>query len=316
MSKLRAAVVGVGYLGRFHAQKYASLSNQVEFVGVCDTFKENGQKIAAELKTQYFSNVEELIGKIDVATVATTTTTHYEIAKKLLAAGVHLLVEKPLAATLAQAQELEKLADAKKLVLQVGHIERFNPAFRALEKNLKDKEIKPVFFEAFRLAPFKPRALDVDVVTDLMIHDIDLMTSVIKEKIVKIEAVGTKVLTNTFDLAEASFIFESGRKGTISVNRTYPHAVRTVSVYADRQHYFADLGAATLTTIDRQIADIYSTAAPFQTIESVEKKDAMLEETQAFLSAVRNEIPCQVPAREGVLAIEIMERVLESIRQN
>ncbi len=312
MKKLRAAVIGVGYLGRFHAQKYASLSDQVEFVGVCDTFSENAKRVADELNVKAFSNVEDLIGKIDVATVATTTTTHYDVAKSLLNAGIHLLVEKPMAATLKQAQELEKIANTKKLVLQVGHIERFNPSFVALTKN----EFTPVAFEAFRMAPFKPRALDVDVVTDLMIHDIDLMTSIMKDEVVSVRAVGSKVLTNTFDIAQATFTFKSGRKGMISANRVYPHAVRSVSVYGDRMHYFADLGSGTLTKIERRISDIHATTPPLQSVETVEKKDAMLEETKAFLQAVRGEIPCAIPASQGVLAIALMEQVLESIRKS
>lgn len=310
MKKLRAAVVGVGYLGRFHAQKYASLVEHIEFVGVCDTLSENAKKVADELKTTPFDRVEDLIGKIDVATIATTTTTHYEVAKKLLSAGIHLLVEKPLAATLKQAQELEALANQKKVILQVGHIERFNPAFVALEKKVTGAN----FFEAFRLAPFKPRALDVDVVTDLMIHDIDLMTTIIKDEVVDVRAVGSKVLTNTFDIAQANFTFKSGRKGVISVNRVYPHAVRSVSVYGDRIHYFADLGASTLTTVERQIDDIYATTPPNQSVESVTKYDAMLEETKAFLQAVRGERACAVPAKQGVQAIALMESVLSCIR--
>lgn len=312
MKKLRAAVVGVGYLGRFHAQKYAALSDQVELVGVCDTQIESAKKVAEELKTKAFGSIDELIGKIDLATVATTTTMHYPTAKKLLEAGIHLLVEKPLTETLSQAQELEQIAINKKLILQVGHIERFNPSFVALIK----KNLKPIAFEAFRLAPFKPRALDVDVVTDLMIHDIDLMMTVMQEEVVNVRAVGAKIMTHTFDMAHATFTFKSGRRGIISANRVYPHAVRTVSVYQDRIHYFADLGNATLTKIERQIENIYETTPPNQTTESVEKKDAMLEETKAFLAAVRGERPCAVPSTNGIQAIALMETVLDSIRNS
>lgn len=309
MKKLRAAVVGVGYLGRFHAQKYASLNQDIEFVGVCDVFSEQAKKIAEELKTKSFSNVTDLIGKIDIATVATTTTSHYEVAKTLLNAGIHLLVEKPLAATLEQAQELQVIAQTKGLILQVGHIERFNPAFVELKKSI----IKPSAFEAFRLAPFKPRALDVDVITDLMIHDIDLMTSVIHEEISNIDAVGTKIMTPTLDMAHAIFTFKSGKKGSIVVNRCYPHAVRTVSVFSDRKHWFADLGQFSVACLDRSHAEM-TTLEPVK-VESllVEKYDAMLAETKAFIQAVRGEADCLVPARDGVKSIEIMERVLARI---
>lgn len=308
--RLRGAVVGVGYLGRFHAQKYAQLSDTVELVGVCDSLKTNADKIAGELNVKAYTNPKDLIGKVDVVTIATTTTTHHEVAKLFLENGIHCLVEKPLAANLQQAQELKAIASQKNLVLQVGHIERFNPAFVELKKHVKS----PLYFEALRLAPFKPRALDVDVVTDLMIHDIDLMTSVMNSPIKSIQAQGSKVMTHTFDLASALFTFVNGAKAHITVNRCYPHAVRTVSVFEEKTHFFADLGQGTLTQSTRKIEDIYAAVMPESQVIQTEKKDAMLEETKAFFAAVSGRSPCPVPAQSGVQAIEIMEKVLELIK--
>lgn len=308
--KLRAAVVGVGYLGRFHAQKYASLKEEVELVGVCDARAEQSQKVAQELAVKSFSQVDDLIGKVDVATVATQTSVHYEVAKKLLNAGIHLLVEKPLTVTSKEGEDLRQIAIQKKLVLQPGHIERYNPSFLELKKLVQNVQ----GVEAFRLAPFKPRALDVDVCTDLMIHDIDLMLNLIPEEITRIDASGYSVMTKTIDVAQAVFHFKSGKKGFIAVNRCYPHAVRTISAYDHRTHVFADLGQSKVTMLKRDIKDIYSEEMPQTKVLEVEKKDALLEETKAFVNAVRGE-PVAVTAEQGVRAIKVLEQVLELIKR-
>lgn len=310
MSRLRAAVVGVGYLGRFHAQKYAMLKDEIDLVGVCDALSEQAKKVAQELGTNAFTRVEDLIGKIDIATIATQTTAHYEVAKTLLSAGIHLLVEKPLTVTSTQGEELATIAKKKNLILQVGHIERFNPAFVRLQE--KAKNVHGV--ECLRLAPFKPRALDVDVCTDLMIHDIDLAFSLIPEEVSKIEATGYSVLTKTIDVAQATLHFKSGKKAFMAVNRCYPHAVRTLSAYGHREHYFADLGAGKLTSLKRDIQDIYSAEMPvIETIET-EKKDALLEETKSFVAAVRG-AKVIVTAEQGVRAIQVLEQILELINR-
>ena len=308
--KLRAAVIGVGYLGRFHAQKYASLKEDIELVGVCDSYGDQAKKVAAEVGVAPFTRASDLIGKIDIATIAVPTSRHYEVARELLDAGIHLLIEKPITAELRHAEELASLATHKRVIIQVGHIERFNPAFVSLRKAVATAD----YFEASRLAPFKPRALDVDVVTDLMIHDIDLMLNMIPEPITKIEAQGASVMTNTIDVAHANFLFASGRKAHISVNRCYPHAVRSVSVYNDRQHFFADLQNATVSVVSRKVADVFGPQPAELSTIAVEKKDAMLEETMAFIQAVRGKAVAAVPARDGIEAMRVMERVIGVIR--
>lgn len=180
MSQLRCAVVGVGYLGRFHAQKYKALSESpsrnVQMLGVCDASFDRAQTVAAELGVTAFADYRELVGKVDAVTVASTTKTHYEIAKFFLQNGVHVNVEKPMTVTIGEAEELVALANAKNLKLQVGHVERFNPALQAARQKLQT----PLFIECHRLAPFKPRGVDVDVVLDLMIHDLDVILSLVK----------------------------------------------------------------------------------------------------------------------------------------
>ncbi|MCM2287722.1 MAG: Gfo/Idh/MocA family oxidoreductase, partial [Sulfuritalea sp.] len=195
--KLRAAVIGVGYLGRFHAQKYAALSagnRGVELVGVVDAHPETAQRVAKELGVAAFTDYRELLagGKVDLVSVASTTETHHAVARDCLAAGVHVLAEKPITVTVAQADELIALADAKNLVLQVGHLERFNPAWLAV----KDKFKRPVFIEAHRMAPFKARGIDVSVVLDLMIHDLDLILPLVASPVTDLRASGVSVLTD------------------------------------------------------------------------------------------------------------------------
>ena len=183
MSKLRAAVVGVGYLGRFHAQKYKAIAD-VDLVAVCDASAARAAEVAQELECAAETDYRNLIGKVDLVTVASSTPTHYEIAKTFLENGIHVNVEKPITTTSQQGEELCSLAEKNGLKLQVGHVERFNPAFEAAHK----KMMVPWFIECHRLAPFKPRGVDVNVVLDLMIHDLDVILSLVDSEPVNIAA--------------------------------------------------------------------------------------------------------------------------------
>ena len=227
MSKtLRAAVVGVGYLGRFHAQKYAALAaGGVELVGVVDARRETAQRVAEELGTRAFTDHRELLGAapaVDLVSVASTTETHHAVARDFLAAGVHVLAEKPITVTVAQADELIALADARKLVLQVGHLERFNPAWLAV----RDRIRRPVFIEAHRMAPFKARGIDVSVVLDLMIHDLDLILPLVDSPIADLRASGVSVLTDGIDIANARIEFASGCVANLTASRTSTASLR------------------------------------------------------------------------------------------
>ena len=203
MSKsLRAAVIGVGYLGRFHAQKYAALPN-VELVGVVDPDPARAAAVAKELGTAAFASHAELAGTVDLVSIASTTESHYRIARDCLAAGLHVLVEKPITVTVAEADELIALAAAGKLMLQVGHLERYNPAWLAV----RDKIGTPLFIEAHRMAPFKPRGTDVSVVLDLMIHDLDLILPLVQSPVADLRASGVAVLTEGIDIANARIEF-------------------------------------------------------------------------------------------------------------
>ncbi len=214
MTRLRCAVVGAGYLGRFHAQKYAGLA-QCELVGIADPEAAARERIGAELGVATHADYRDLLGRVDAVSVATPTTLHHAVARDFLRAGAHVLVEKPIAATAAEARELIAIAGERGRVLQVGHLERFNPVIVAAARELSG----PRFIESNRLAPFKARGTDVSVVLDLMIHDIGIVLALVQSPIRKIDSVGISVLSKTEDIANARIEFESGCVANLTASR-------------------------------------------------------------------------------------------------
>jgi predicted dehydrogenase len=214
MSALRTAVVGVGYLGRIHAQKYLGLAD-VELVGVCDKQADEGRAFAESCGVEFFNDPRGLLGRIDAVTIATSTPAHFEIAKLFLDNGVHTFVEKPLTTTSADGRELTALAQRNGLKLQVGHVERFNAALLSA----RDKLGTVRFIECHRLAPFQIRGADVDVVLDLMIHDLDVILSLIEGQPVTVSAVGIPVLTENIDIANARIEFDTGAVANVTASR-------------------------------------------------------------------------------------------------
>jgi len=235
---LRAAVVGVGHLGRHHARWLAKIEN-VELVGVFDVDFERAQLVASEVGVGVFSSLDELISKVDLCSVVVSTAHHYSVAKTLLSAGIHCLVEKPLAATLKEADELVAISEAKGIVLSVGHIERFNPAVKAVQGT----SMQPKFIEAHRLAAFNPRGADVAVILDLMIHDIELCQNFIGSKVVRIDASAVSVVSNTFDIANARLTYANGAVANLTASRISLQAMRKLRIFQPSSYYSLDLGA-------------------------------------------------------------------------
>ena len=211
---LRAAVVGVGYLGRFHAQKYAAIDG-VQLVAVADPGEAARQNVARETGCRAEADWRALLGKVDLVSIATPTPYHYEVAKAFLEAGAHVLVEKPITTTVAEAKDLIAVAAANGRLLQVGHLERFNPAVLALDGLLT----RPRFLESHRLAPFKARGTDVSVVLDLMIHDIDLVQHLVGQPLVEVSAVGAQVFSDDLDIANARLTFADGCVANVTASR-------------------------------------------------------------------------------------------------
>ena len=317
---LRAAVIGVGYLGRFHAQKYAALSAAnagVELVGVVDAHPETAQRVAKELGVAAFTSYGELLGahpKVDLVSVASTTETHHAVARDCLAAGVHVLAEKPITVTVAQADELIALADAKKLVLQVGHLERFNPAWLAV----KDKIKRPVFIEAHRMAPFKARGIDVSVVLDLMIHDLDLILPLVGSPVTDLRASGVSVLTDGIDIANARIEFANGCVANLTASRTSTASLRRLRVFQHHEYISIDFGDRRIG-ISKKREALLEGEPPLDT-ETFQQPpgDALMTEIQAFVDAVKNGTPPVVSGREGrdALAIALEIDRMIAARQN
>ena len=309
--KLRAVVIGVGYLGRFHAQKYAALSG-VELVGVVDAHPETAQRVAQELGVAAFTDYRELLGahgskdaKVDLVSVASTTETHHAVARDCLAAGVHVLAEKPITVTVAQADELIALADAKHLVLQVGHLERFNPAWLAV----KDKIKRPVFIEGHRMAPFKARGTDVSVVLDLMIHDLDLILPLVNSPVTDLRASGVSVLTDGIDIANARIEFANGCVANLTASRTSTASLRRLRIFEHHEYISVDFGERRVV-ISRKREGSLEDLAPDQLpidSESFQQPpgDALLTEIEAFVDTVKNGTLAVVSGREGRNALAV-----------
>ncbi|MCH2535342.1 MAG: Gfo/Idh/MocA family oxidoreductase [Bdellovibrionales bacterium] len=304
MSKIKTAVIGVGYLGRFHAQKHAA-TEQCELVGVCDARQSTAEGVAEELGVKAFSDYKELKGQVDAVSVVATTSMHYEIAKFFLENNTHVFLEKPMTVNSKEAKELCELSQKNNLKLQVGHIERFNPALVSAKEKLK----KPLFIECHRLAPFNPRGADVSVILDLMIHDLDVILSLVDSPVKSVAAVGTPVVTKTLDIANARVEFESGAVANITSSRVSENAQRKFRVFQKDQYLSIDFGRGDVQLITKT-GEFSGDDIPIEKQEwSLEKGDALMLETQAFVDAVINDTPVLVSGEDGKAAIELAEQI-------
>src|ERR1039457_2143379 len=229
-SKVKVAVLGVGSLGKEHTRIYAELAatGQVELIGVFDTSADTARKIAAKYNARIFNSVAEAAAAADALNIVTPTTTHFDIAKQLLAQGKHVLVEKPMTDSSAQAAELIQIAQKKNCVLQVGHVERFNPVFTFLQ----DVATEPKFIECHRLSPFPARSTDIGVVLDLMIHDLDIVLAFVKSPVTSVEGVGIPVLSKSEDIANVRLRFANGCVADLNASRISPERMRKIRVYS------------------------------------------------------------------------------------
>ena len=310
-AKVKVAVVGVGHLGRYHAQKYKALSAEVEFVAVCDSRSDHGQTMANEFGVEYVQNPKDLIGRVQAVTVAASTPAHYELGKLFLQNGIHVHMEKPLTSTSAEGEELCRIAEAKQICLQVGHVERFNPALVSAREKLH----KPLFIECHRLAPFKPRSIDVDVVLDVMIHDLDVILSLVKSPPVKVSAVGTPVITKKIDIANARVEFASGTVANITASRVSQNTQRKFRIFQPNQYMSIDFNTGEVNLLTKtgewSEGEIPLDAEAW----NLEKGDALLEETKSFIAAVRGAHPVVVSGRDGLMALKLAEEILSDIHQ-
>jgi len=309
MEKLRAAVIGVGHMGRFHALKLASCEG-VQLAAVVDVDPARAREVALEVGCAAQTDYRILLGQLDAAAVAVPTELHHEVVRSCLEAGVNVLVEKPIARTLAETDVLLELARARRLVLQVGHLQRFNPAFQALAA----QEGRPLFIDIERLSPFKARGTDVDVVLDLMIHDLDLVLALAKAPVEQMSACGFRVLTGAIDIANARLEFADGCVASLSASRVSQSPVRKLRVFRHDAYVSADLQGQRLRHVRRGGGGIEETEQAF------ERADELRAQAEAFVRAVREGGTPLVSGEQGrsalALALEIGELVNQRLQQH
>lgn len=310
MQKLRAAVIGVGHLGAFHADKYHA-HPEVDLTAVVDVDKERAGQIAEKLGAQAYTDYREILDKVDMVSIVTPTQQHAEVTSDCLAAGVHVLLEKPMTQTLDEAQSLIDLAQKNKVVLQVGHLERFNPAVQALQGQLGQTR----FIECHRLAPYNPRGTDVDVVLDLMIHDIDIILSMIPSPLNNIQAVGIPVLTDEVDIANARLEFANGCVVNATASRVSDKRMRKFRIFEANAYFSLDLGDHKLSVYRKQEDQDPDASVPGIDVneQTFEKSDALMEEVRAFVHAIKNNVPPVVSGDDGKRALEVALKVKQAI---
>jgi predicted dehydrogenase len=307
--KLRVAVVGAGEFGRNHARVYRQIED-AELIGVVDADQERAAKVAAEFSTTALPDLESLRGKVDAASVSAPTVHHANIGCRLLAMGIDVLVEKPMAASLAEADLLIETARTHGRVLQVGHLERFNPAVRAVAGVVQ----QPLYFEVHRLGIFTPRSLDIDVVYDVMIHDLDILLAFADSPVNEVRSLGIPVVTEKVDIAHARLEFASGAVASVTASRVSVEKVRKMRFFQAHEYISIDYGRQDALRIRvRQPGP--NPQFDFQQIET-QQQEPLDTELRAFLSAVRTRAVPIVDGAAGRRALELADRVMAGILEH
>jgi len=303
MSKVKVGIVGVGHLGAIHAKVYSKMDN-VDFAGVCDCNLERALEIGKKYHIKSYADYEDLFDKVDAASIAVPTSLHYNVAKEFLNHGIHVLIEKPITKTLSEADELIEIAKKGNLIIQVGHVERFNAAVLALEDVLK----KPKFLECQRLGPFHKRVEDVGVVLDLMIHDIDIVLGLIKQEVVNIEAVGLSTMSDYEDVANVRLIFEDGTIADITASRVTKDVVRKIRIFQEDSYISLDYVNQEVTLFKKTGRKILKEKV------KIKKTEPLKEELRSFIECVRTGKKPIVSGVEGRRALAVALAILEKIR--
>ena len=309
MKKIPVGVVGVGYLGKFHAEKYARMPD-VELVGVADINPSQANKIAGQLGTNAFTHHGQLFGKVEAVSIAVPTPDHYRVGREFLDHGIDVLVEKPMTTSIAEADALIESAEARGLILQVGHLERFNPATVALQDIVR----RPLFIEAHRLSLYTERNTDVSVVLDLMIHDIDIILNFVQSEILHIHAAGAPVICEHVDIANVRLEFKNGCVANVTASRVSAKNQRKLRIFQKDAYVSVDFANHEITVI-RQDQNACNQLIPGMGIEqlSFSETDALEDELSAFIAAVSSREAPQVSGRVGrkslIIALDIMEQI-------
>ncbi|MFM8551923.1 MAG: Gfo/Idh/MocA family protein [Nitrospiraceae bacterium] len=307
MTVLRVGVIGVGHLGQHHARLYAALPG-ARLIGLVDADAARAQLIAERHGTSVMADLPSLLKQVEAVSVAATTSSHYGVVKACLEAGVHVLVEKPIAVTPTEAWQLVELAQQRKRVLQVGHIERFNPIMQAMRPHIR----KPVFLECHRLSPFGERGTDVDVVLDLMIHDLDLVLSMNPGPVEAVQAAGTPVLTSSNDIANARIEFRSGCVANLTASRVSTARMRRLRLFQRDAYLSVDFQTRQGLICRRRAVAGERPVIDTEAVHGGEGEPLKLE-LEAFLAACATGQPPPVTGADGAAALDLAYRVLEAI---
>ena len=300
MSDIRTAVIGVGYLGKFHAQKYSELKNS-KLLAVVDKEVNCAQEIADSVDCEAYSDHRELLGKVDAVSIVVPTDLHYKIASDFLQHGCHVLVEKPITTTVDEADKLIKLAKLKNRILQVGHLERFNPAIVALEKEISEVR----FIESHRLAPYNPTGTEVSVVLDLMIHDNDIILDIVNSNVKKIDASGTSVLSNDIDIANARLVFENGCVANVTASRVSNKSDRKMRIFQSDAYLSVDFQNRELATYRKGEGEMYPGIPNIDINKNTfSEADALRAEIEHFLDCVQTQSTPKVSGEDAKRALQ------------
>ena len=308
MSKIRVAVIGIGYLGEFHAEKYKANKN-AELVAIVDTDRSRRDVVSKKLDVKSYSAYESIINEVDAVSIVVPTNLHYKVASYFISNNKHVLIEKPFASSVSEAKKLKKLASKRDIVLQVGHLERFNKAFVKLKNIVKN----PVFIECNRISPFKIRGTEVNVIMDLMIHDLDIVMSLNNSNIKNIQANGASVLTNKTDIANARITFENGCVCNLSASRISDKIERKMRVFQKNSYFSLDYQDCELDSYKKVISG---------KIKRIEKNknnftnnDPLNEEIKSFIECIKKNKSPIVDAVDGIKALQYAIKISNLIKK-
>lgn len=323
MEKLRIGIIGTGHLGKFHIKVLKQIHN-CEVVGIFDADPEAAKTASDEFKVKSYDTLDELLDAINAASIASITGAHYELAKKCLNKGIHVFLEKPITAAIPEAEEIVNIAAEKKLKLQIGHIERFNPALISLEKYI----IQPMFVQTDRLAQFNPRGTDVAVVLDLMIHDIDIILSFVKSEVKDVQASGVAVVSNNIDIANARIEFENGAVANVTASRISQKKMRKMRIF-QRDNYIALDFITGVSEVYRLVPSdekINTDSISFGEIgvgdmkkrivyeqPEIKEINALKYELELFVNAVLNDEKPVVSGEDGLRALKVAGLIMDKI---
>lgn len=306
--KIRVGVIGIGHLGNYHLQKYQKLEN-CEITAVADMITDCAQKAAEIYKCAAFSDYRSMLDKVDVVSIAVPTSEHYKVARDFLAAGVDVLIEKPICATLEEADELIELAKKKNLILQVGFVERFNPAVMALENVIG----KPVFIEAHRLHPFFERGTDVDVILDLMIHDLDIILKFVNSQVTAVEAVGVPILSEKIDISNVRISFATGCIANITASRISAKTMQKIRFFSPEGYHSVDCQKREILSLSKIINGEGKQQIVQNNIE-VGSHDSLEEEIRSFVNAVLTRSKPPVSGEDGRLSLALALEIIHKMK--